>query len=147
MTRPSFAGTLLTMTQAIGMDQVGRLETMRGARRGERSTVPSSQLATELLASSQKDERPLLRGSRCRWRTGVWVLTAVSATPPPQRQVALDRLWRLTPKERDAPKAGIEVSMLFVRADHLFRSRRDRAWSLVLSRFWCGRGCSGRAMV
>ena len=43
MTSPSFAGTLLTMTQAIGMDQVGRLETIRGARRGERYTLPSSQ--------------------------------------------------------------------------------------------------------
>ena len=62
MTRPSFAGTLLTMTQAIGVDQVGRLGPMRGARRGERSngtSVPASQLATELLASLQKDERPL----------------------------------------------------------------------------------------
>jgi hypothetical protein len=26
-----------------------------------------------------------------------------------------------------APKAGIQVSVLFVRADHLFRSRPDRA--------------------
>src|SRR5262249_223159 len=47
MTRPSFAGTLLTMTQAIGMDQVGRLETMRGPHRPARSRVPSPQLATE----------------------------------------------------------------------------------------------------
>src|SRR6516225_6865933 len=28
---------------------------------------------------------------------------------------------------RDAPKAGIQVSILFVRADHLFQSRPDRA--------------------
>ena len=80
------------MTQAIGMDQVGRLEPMRGARRGERSDgaiVPASQCKTELLVSSQKDERPLLRGSRCRWGTGFWMLTTVSSKPPPppQRQV------------------------------------------------------------
>jgi hypothetical protein len=38
---PGFAGTLLTMTQAITMDQVRRPEPMRGAQWIEGSTVPS----------------------------------------------------------------------------------------------------------
>ena len=94
------------MTQAIGMDQVGRLEPMRGARRGERSDgaiVPGSQLKTELLVSSQKDERPLLRGSRCRWGTGFWMLTTVSSKPPPPPQCQVtgcDRLHRKSAMRR-----------------------------------------------
>ena len=40
--RPSFARTLLTMTQVIKMDQARHPEPMRGARWVERSTVPSS---------------------------------------------------------------------------------------------------------